>query len=155
MLCVSKNNYFQHFFSIQTNASQITNDKCSKEPPGKKTIELIIIMKSSFISNKYCANSFATLFFKFLDDGLFSMVDNYYCKSSYQTEDGIANATSKCGEDPNCAMVSTLNCNDEDAVYNLCEMSTELVPKLGACTRWKIGTELTFTISKKISTFKY
>ena len=82
------------------------------------------------------------------------MVNNYHCESWNQTEVGIANATSKCGEDPNCAMVSTLNCNDEDAIYNLCEMSTELVPKLGACTRWKIGTELMFTISKKISTFK-
>ena len=95
------------------------------------------------------------LFFKFLDDGLFSMVNNYYCKSSIQTEVGIANATSKCGEDPNCAMVSTLTCNDEDAVYNLCEISTELAPKLGACTRWKIGTEIMFKISKKIYTFSY
>ena len=144
---------FNICFSIQTNASKITNNECSKEL-GKKTIELIIIMKSSFISNNYCENYFATSFFKFLDDGLFSMVNNYHCKSSNQTEVGIANATSKCGEDPNCAMVSTLKCNDEDAVYNLCEMSTELVPKLGACTRWKIGTELTFTISKRISTFK-
>ena len=83
------------------------------------------------------------------------MVNNYHCESSNQTEVGIANATSKCGKDPNCAMVSTLSCNDGDAVYNLCEMSTELVPKLGACTRWKIGTELTFTISNKISTLKY
>ena len=82
------------------------------------------------------------------------MVDNYYCKSSYQTEDGIANATSKCGEDPNCAMVSTLKCNDEEPVYSLCELSTELVPKLGACTKWKIGIEMTLTISKKIYTFK-
>ena len=81
-----------------------------------------------------------TSFFKCLDDGRFSMVDNYYCKSLNQTEVGIADATSKCGEDPNCAMVSTLICNDEDAVYSLCELSTKLVPKLGACTRWKIGT---------------
>ena len=80
------------------------------------------------------------------------MVNNYYCKSSNQTEVGIANATSKCGEASNCAIVSTLKCNDEDAVYNLCEISTELVPKLGACTRWKIGTEIMFKISKKIYT---
>ena len=78
------------------------------------------------------------------------MVDNYYCNSLNQTEVGIANATSKCSEDPNCAMVSTLKCNDEDLVYSLCEMSTKLVPKLGACTRWKIGTEITFKISKRI-----
>ena len=88
----------------------------------------------------------------FLDEGLFSMVDNYYCKSSYQIEDGIANATSKCGEDPKCLMVSTLKCNDENPGYGLCEMSTELVPKLGACTRWKIGTKMTFKISKRIYT---
>ena len=66
------------------------------------------------------------------------MLNGYYCKSSYQTERGIANATSKCKEDTNCAMVSTLQCNDEDSVYSLCESSTELFPKLGACTRWKI-----------------
>ena len=113
-------------------------------------------MKSSFIFRKnYCENYFATSFFKFLDDGLFSMVNNYHCKSSNQTEVGIANATSKCGEDPNCAMVSALNCNDEDAVYSLCEKSTKLVPKSGACTRWKIGTEMTFKISKRIDRFEY
>ena len=82
------------------------------------------------------------------------MVDNYYCKSSNQTEVGITDATSKCSEDPNCAMVSTLKCNDEDLVYSLCEMSTKLVPKLGACTRWKIGTEVTFNISYRIYKFK-
>ena len=47
---LAKNNYFQHSFFNPNNASKIPINECSKEL-GKKTIELIIIMKSSFISN--------------------------------------------------------------------------------------------------------
>ena len=83
----------------------------------------------------------------FLDGNFFSTFNGYYCKSTYQTERGIANATSKCKEDANCAMVSTLECTDGDSLYGLCNKSTELIPKLEACTLWKIGTEMTFKIS--------
>ena len=85
--------------------------------------------------------------FLFLDGNFFSTFNGYYCKSTYQTERGIANATSKCKEDANCAMVSTLECTDGDSLYGLCNKSTELIPKLEACTLWKIGTEMTFKIS--------
>ena len=77
------------------------------------------------------------------DGEYFTTFNKYHCKSFYQTEHGIANATTKCKEDEKCAMVSTLDCANGDSVYSLCEKSSELIPKLEACTLWKIGTEIT------------
>ena len=79
----------------------------------------------------------------YLDGEYFSTYNKYYCKSSYQTVHGIANATTKCKEDEKCAMISTLDCANGDSVYSLCEKSSELIPKLEACTLWKIGNEIT------------
>ena len=79
---------------------------------------------------------------KKIDGDYFSSVKDYYCKSPYQTVRGFANATSICKEDANCAMVSTSECTNGDSVYRLCENSTELLPKLEACTLWKIGNEM-------------
>ena len=79
-----------------------------------------------------------------LPDGeYFTTFNKYHCKSFYQTEHGIANATTKCKEDEKCAMISTLDCANGDSVYSLCEKSSELIPKLEACTVWKIGNEIT------------
>ena len=88
--------------------------------------------------------------FLFLDGEFFSKFNGYYCKSFYQTERGIANATSKCNEDTNCAMVSTLECTNDASIYSLCNKSTELIPNLKACTLWKIGNEMTFKISNMV-----
>ena len=71
------------------------------------------------------------------------MYDNYHCKSSYQTERGLENATLKCKEDINCAMVSSLTCDDIDSEYLLCNESTKMIPNLEACTLWKRGSIVT------------
>ena len=92
--------------------------------------------------------NYSKIFF-ILDGEYFYSFNKYYCKSSYQTENGIANATAKCKEDEKCAMVSTLNCANGGSLYSLCEKSTELIPKLEACTLWKIGNKITSKISKK------
>ena len=92
--------------------------------------------------------------FLFLDGNFFSTLNGYYCKSSYQTERGIANATSKCKEDTNCAMVSTLECANGDSLYSLCNKSTELIPNLEACTLWKIGNEMAIKINFKSGIYK-
>ena len=81
--------------------------------------------------------------FQLPDGEYFTTFNKYHCKSFYQTEHGIANATTKCKEDEKCAMISTLDCANGDSVYSLCEKSSELIPKLEACTLWKIGNEIT------------
>ena len=81
----------------------------------------------------------------FSDGSDFSEYNSYFCKSPYQTEYSLTNATSKCREDTKCAMISSLGqwdnglikCNGEDSEYQLCEKSTELVPNMQACTLWK------------------
>ena len=78
------------------------------------------------------------------------MFDHYYCKLSYRTENGIANATTKCNEDDKCAMISTLDCSGAESVYSLCEKSTELIPKSEACTLKKKGNEVTLKFLKRI-----
>ena len=93
--------------------------------------------------------------FLFLDGEFFSKFNGYYCKSFYQTERGIANATSKCKEDIDCGMVSTLECTDGESLYSLCNKQTEMIPKLDACTLWKIGNEMTLQISRRVYTYIY
>ena len=110
-------------------------------------------LKYKSFQKHYCLNYF-TAFFHFSDANFFTTVNNTYCKSSYQTELGFANATSKCKEDTNCAMVSTLECTKEDSIYGLCNRSTELIPKLEACTLWKIGNKTTSEIPKRVNIFK-
>ena len=83
------------------------------------------------------------------------MFDHYYCKLSYRTENGIANATTKCNEDDKCAMISTLDCSDSESVYSLCEKYTELIPKSEACTLKKKGYEVTLNNLKRIHIFNY
>ena len=83
------------------------------------------------------------------DGEYFTTFNKYHCKSSYQTEHGIANATAKCKEDEKCAMISTLDCANGNSVYSLCEKSSELIPELEACTLWKIGNEIMFKISSR------
>ena len=77
-----------------------------------------------------------------LDGKQFSKFDHYYCKFAYRTENGIANATTKCKKEDKCAMISTLDCSDGETVYSLCETSTELIPKSEACTLKKKGMKL-------------
>ena len=103
--------------------------------------------RSIFIAKLNIPNTYLFFCYIFsLDGGFFSKVNGYYCGSSYQTERGFANSTSKCKEDNNCAMVSTLQCTNGESVYSLCNKSTELVPKLEACTLWKIGNATTSKI---------
>ena len=83
------------------------------------------------------------------DGEYFTTFNKYHCKSFYQTEHGIANATTKCKEDEKCAMVSALDCANGGSLYSLCEKSTELIPKLEACTLLKIGNKITSNISKR------
>ena len=89
----------------------------------------------------------------FLDGDVFTIFNDYYCKSSNQTELSMENALSICKEDTNCAMVSTLECTKEDSIYGLCNRSTELIPKLEACTLWKIGNKTTSEIPKRVNIF--
>ena len=86
--------------------------------------------------------------FLFIDGHNFSELNGYYCGSSYVTEHGLTNATLKCREDINCAMVSTLECTDGDSEYRLCEKSTELIPRLEACTLWKKGNIMNIQCSE-------
>ena len=96
-------------------------------------------MESSLISVVFC----------FILDGFdFSMYNDYYCKSSYQTETGLEAATTNCREDINCTMVSSLDCNDDDSEYKLCEKSTELLPKIDSCTLWKKGKNIKIEIAE-------
>ena len=88
-----------------------------------------------------------------LDGEQFSTFNHYYCKFSYRTENGIANATTKCNEEDKCAMISTLDCADGNSVYSLCEKSTELIPESEACTLKKKGNEVTVKFSNTI--YKY
>ena len=80
-----------------------------------------------------------------LDGFDFSMYKNYYCKISHQTETGLEAATKRCKEDINCTMVSSLDCNG-DSEYNLCEKSTEFLPKLDSCTLYKNGKNMSIRI---------
>ena len=77
----------------------------------------------------------------FLDGNGFSMYLDYHCKSTYQTESDFTTATTLCRNDINCVMVSSMNCGDEDSEYELCN-ELELVPKLEACTYWKLGNKV-------------
>ena len=82
----------------------------------------------------------------FILDGFgFSMYNDYYCKSSYETVTGLEAATTKCSEDIKCTMVSSLDCN-EDSEYELCEKSTDMLPKLDSCTLLKKGKNISIVI---------
>ena len=98
-----------------------------------------IILKNTLVTCSLC-----------LDGDQFSTFDHYYCKFAYRTENGIANATTKCKEEDKCAMISTLDCSDGESVYSLCEKSTELIPKSEACTLKKKGNEVTLKVLKRI-----
>ena len=84
----------------------------------------------------------------FILDGFgFSMYNDYYCKSSYETVTGLEAATTKCSDDIKCTMVSSLDCN-EDSEYELCEKSTDMLPKLDSCTLLKKGKNIWIEITK-------
>ena len=76
--------------------------------------------------------------FLLLDGIDFSTYPKYFCKS-YQTANGFSNATTQCQQDDECAMISSLQCDDKDSEYHLCKKSSEMIPKLEACTLWKKG----------------
>ena len=80
-------------------------------------------------------------------DGVFSIYNDYYCNSSSKYETGLEAATTKCSEDINCAILSSLDCK-EDSEYELCEKSTEMLPKLDSCTLWKKGKNIWIEITK-------
>ena len=75
------------------------------------------------------------------------MYNDYYCKSSYETVTGLEAATTKCSEDIKCTMVSSLDCN-EDSEYELCEKSTDMLPKLDSCTLLKKGKNIWIEMTK-------
>ena len=86
----------------------------------------------SNLINKY-------IYFPFLDGDDFSISNSYYCESAFQTHRGLAEAAAKCRNNINCAMLSSLECEDELSEYRLCEISTNLIPNVDACTFWKMG----------------
>ena len=134
-------------FLIKTTASTITNNVRQKSLVRtlfNPALYIYIIL--------YCPENIIVkiTLITCLDGDQFSKVNHYYCKFAYRTEDGIANATTKCKEEDKCAMISTLDCSDGESVYSLCETSTELIPKSEACTMKKKGNKVTLEILKRI-----
>ena len=129
-----KNNDFGFFFQLKP-----MHQKSQTTYAQKNSVRTIFNPALYIYSILYCPENIIVkiillTFSLCLDGKQFSTFEHYYCKFAYRTENGIANATTKCKEEDKCAMISTLDCSDGQSVYSLCEKSTELIPKSEACT---------------------
>ena len=145
-----KNIYLEFFFQLKP-----MHQKSQTTYAQKNSVRTIFNPALYIYSILHCPENIIVKITKFtcslcLDGKQFSTFDHYYCKFAYRTENGIANATTKCNEEDKCAMISTLDCSDDKAVYSLCEKSTELIPKPEACTLKKKGDEVTLKFLKSI-----
>ena len=138
-----KNNNFGFFFQLKPMHQQSQTTYAQKN-----SVRTIFNLALYIYSILYCPENIIVkiillTFSLCLDGKQFSTFHHYYCKFAYRTENGIANATTKCKKEDKCAMISTLDCSDGESVYSLCEKSTELIPKSEACTLKKKGNEVT------------
>ena len=77
--------------------------------------------------------------FWYLEETDFQKYANSYCTPSYQNENSLLIAISKCRDDENCSMVSATSCDDDMATYHLCRKDAELISSNKACHYLKKG----------------
>ena len=74
----------------------------------------------------------------FLDGTDFSKYLNFYCKAESENYD-LLSAISKCREDVDCSMVSSLVCNNDTSQYQICGKFPTLIRTEESCTFRKKG----------------